>query len=95
MPRRTVRRLVPLSFDWDAEALVVATPMDSPTGTSPATIRTVRLGSGGTRDVSAVEVVEIDALSPRRVTGSPRGARAHARCLGNRYGRWSMGAEPR
>ena len=26
--------LVPLSFDWDGEALLMATPMDSPTGSS-------------------------------------------------------------
>ena len=36
--------LVPLSFDWDGEALLVATPSDSPTGTNLATTRTARLG---------------------------------------------------
>jgi hypothetical protein len=58
--------LVPLSFDWDGEVLLVATPADSPTGRNLAATRTVRLGLGGTRDVSVidgeVEVVEIDAL---------------------------------
>ena len=58
--------LVPLSFDWDGEALLVATPADSPTGRNLAASRTVRLGLGGTRDVSMidgdVEVLEIDAL---------------------------------
>jgi Pyridoxamine 5'-phosphate oxidase len=58
--------LVPLSFDWDGEALLVATPADSPTGRNLATTQTVRLGLGHTRDVSmidgAVEVLEIDAL---------------------------------
>ena len=58
--------LVPLSFDWDGEALLVATPADSPTGRNLAATRTVRLGLGPTRDVSMidgeVEVVEIDAL---------------------------------
>jgi hypothetical protein len=34
---------VPLSFDWDGEALLVATPTDSPTGRNLATTRTVRL----------------------------------------------------
>ena len=58
--------LVPLSFDWDGEALLVATPADSPTGRNLATSRTVRLGLGQTRDVTMidgdVEVLEMDAL---------------------------------
>ena len=59
--------LVPLSFDWDGEALMVATPTDSPTGRNLAATRTVWLGPGHTRDVSMiegeVEVLEIDALA--------------------------------
>jgi hypothetical protein len=58
--------LVPLSFDWDGEALLVSTPAGSPTGRNLAATRTVRLGLGLTRDVSMidgdVEVLEIDAL---------------------------------
>jgi Pyridoxamine 5'-phosphate oxidase len=58
--------LVPLSFDWDGEALLVATPKDSPTGRNLAATRTVRLALGHTRDVSMiegeVEVLELDAL---------------------------------
>ena len=58
--------LVPLSFDWDGEAMLLATPADSPTGRNLAASRTVRLGLGHTRDVSmiegTVEVFEIDAL---------------------------------
>jgi hypothetical protein len=58
--------LVPLSFDWDGEALLVATPVDSPTGRNLAATRTARIGLGHTRDVSMidgdVEVIEIDAL---------------------------------
>jgi hypothetical protein len=58
--------LVPLSFDWDGQALLVATPTNSPTGRNLAAGRTVRLGLGHTRDVSMidgdVEVLEIDAL---------------------------------
>jgi len=58
--------LVPLSFDWDGEALLVATPMDSPTGRNLAVTRAVRLGLGHTRDVSMiegeVEVLDIAAL---------------------------------
>ena len=59
--------LVPLSFDWDGEALLLATPRDSPTGRNLAATRTARLGLGDTRDVTMldgdVEVHEIDALS--------------------------------
>ncbi len=62
--------LVPLSFDWDGKALLVATPMDSPTSRNLAANRTVRLGLGDTRDVSMVEgeveVLEIDALPQER-----------------------------
>jgi Pyridoxamine 5'-phosphate oxidase len=62
--------LVPLSFDWDGEALLVATPTDSPTGRNLAATRVARLGLGSTRDVSMiegdVEVLEIDALPRER-----------------------------
>jgi hypothetical protein len=58
--------LVPLSFDWDGEALLMATP----TGRNLAATRAVRLGLGHTRDVSMidgeVEVLEIDALPQQR-----------------------------
>jgi hypothetical protein len=58
--------LVPLSFDWDGETLLVATPTDSPTGRNLAATRRVRVALGHTRDVSViegeVEVLEIDAL---------------------------------
>ena len=61
---------MPLSFDWDGEALLVATPTDSPTGRNLASTRFVRLGLGHTRDVSiidgAVKVLEIDALPQER-----------------------------
>jgi hypothetical protein len=62
--------LVPLSFDWDGEALLLATPRDSPTGRNLAATRRVRLGLGHPRDVSMiegdVEVLEIDALPRER-----------------------------
>jgi len=62
--------LVPLSFDWDGEALLVATPTDSPTGQNLAATRAVRLALGHTRDVSMiegdVEVVELDGLPRER-----------------------------
>jgi hypothetical protein len=62
--------LVPLSFDWDGETLLVATPTASPTGKNLAATGTVRLGLGHTRDVSMidgdVEVFEMDALPQER-----------------------------
>ncbi|TDD71107.1 pyridoxamine 5'-phosphate oxidase family protein [Actinomadura darangshiensis] len=62
--------LVPLSFAWDGEVLLMATPADSPTGRNLAAARTVRLGLGPTRDVSMiegdVEVLELDALPRER-----------------------------
>jgi len=62
--------LVPLSFDRDGEALLLATPADSPTGRNLAAGRTVRLALGHTRDVvmieGDVEILEIDALPPER-----------------------------
>ncbi len=62
--------LVPLSFDWDGEALLMATPAISPTGRNLAATRTVRLGLGDTRDVSIlegdVEILELDALPRER-----------------------------
>ena len=62
--------LVPLSFEWDGETLLMATPKDSPTGKNLAATGAVRLGVGHTRDVSmiegAVEVLEIDALPQER-----------------------------
>lgn len=62
--------LVPLSFDWDGETVLLATPAGSPTGRNLAASGTVRLGLGPTRDVSMIEgeieVLEIDALSRER-----------------------------
>ncbi|MGW1006628.1 pyridoxamine 5'-phosphate oxidase family protein [Streptomyces sp. NPDC002520] len=61
--------LVPLSFDWDGKALLLATPASSRTGRNLATTRTTRLGLGQTRDVimieGDVEVLEIGELSQR------------------------------
>ncbi|MGI5419320.1 pyridoxamine 5'-phosphate oxidase family protein [Actinomadura luteofluorescens] len=63
--------LVPLSFDWDGEALLMATLADSPTGRNLAASRTARLGPGPTRDVvmieGTVEVFDLDALPRERV----------------------------
>ncbi|KAB1984237.1 pyridoxamine 5'-phosphate oxidase family protein [Streptomyces triticiradicis] len=57
--------LVPLSFDWDGETLLMATPATSPTGRNLAACRTTRLALGPTRDVTVidgdVEVLDLDA----------------------------------
>ncbi len=65
VPRRTVPYLVPLSFDWDGEALLMATPTDSPTGRNLAATKAVRLGLGHTCDVSVIEG-EVEVLRDRR-----------------------------
>jgi hypothetical protein len=55
--------LVPLSFLWDGETVVVATPAASPTGRNLRSGR-VRIGVGGTRDVVMIEgVVEVAAAA--------------------------------
>ena len=58
--------LVPLSFDWDGEALLLATPAASPTGRNLAATGAVRIALGHTRDVTMVdgdvEGLDIDAL---------------------------------
>ena len=58
--------LVPLSFDWDGETLLVTTATSTPTGRNLATGRTTRLALGLTRDVilidGIVEVLPMEAL---------------------------------
>jgi hypothetical protein len=62
--------LVPLSFDWDGETLLLATSASNPTGQNLVATRVVRLGLGNTRDVTLidgeVEVLPIGSLSPER-----------------------------
>jgi hypothetical protein len=59
-----VPHLVPLSFDWDGEVVLLATPLTSPTGRNLAASGTVRLGLGPTRDVTMLEgEVEVVALA--------------------------------
>lgn len=47
--------LVPLSFDWDGEAMVLATPSASPTGRNLTASGRARLALGPTRDVVVIE----------------------------------------
>jgi hypothetical protein len=69
--------LVPLSFDWDGEALLLATPTDSATGKNLAATRDTRLGLGHTRDVIMIEG-EVDVLEMHALP-SERGDRFAAR----------------
>jgi len=83
--------LVPLSFDWDGEALFLATPTNSPTGRNLAATRSVRLGLGYTRDVAIidgqVEIFEIDALPRERGDRFAERTGFDPRLEANRY-RW-------
>jgi hypothetical protein len=74
--------LVPLSFDWDGEAILVATPANSPTGRNLAATRAVRLGFGPTRDVSMIDG-EVEAFD---IGALPRERRDHRTLM--RDGRW-------
>jgi hypothetical protein len=47
--------LVPLSFLWDGEALLIATPAASPTGRNLQSTGRVRVGVGPTRDLVLIE----------------------------------------
>jgi hypothetical protein len=62
--------LVPLSFDWDGQALLLATAAATPTARNLTAARSVRLGLGPTRDVvmidGSVDVLELDALPSDR-----------------------------
>ncbi|WP_114560373.1 pyridoxamine 5'-phosphate oxidase family protein [Desertihabitans aurantiacus] len=58
--------LVPLSFDWDGQTILLATSLATATGRNLAARGVVRLGLGPTRDVTLVdgevEVLALDAL---------------------------------
>ena len=76
--------LVPLSFDWDGEALLVATPAESPIGRNLAAIRTVRLGLGPTNRCPEGALGERLSPTSRR---ERRNDRATDRQLQNACGR--------
>ena len=59
--------LVPLSFRWDGETLLLATPATSPTGRNLRTTGRTRLGIGETRDVVLVEGI-VDSLTPAELS---------------------------
>jgi len=55
--------LVPLSFLWDGDTVLIATPAASPTGRNLQAVGRVRLGIGRTRDVVLVEG-QVSAIRP-------------------------------
>ena len=57
-----VAHLVPLSFRWDGESLLLATPASSPTGRNLRTAGTVRLALGETRDVVLLDGTVVEAI---------------------------------
>jgi hypothetical protein len=59
--------LVPLSFLWDENSLVISTPASSPTSRNLQATGRVRLGIGETRDVVLIEGVA-RALADTEVT---------------------------
>ncbi|MFJ4090281.1 pyridoxamine 5'-phosphate oxidase family protein [Kitasatospora sp. NPDC089913] len=65
-----VPHLVPLSFAYEGGALLLATPVGSPTGRNLAAAGTVRLALGHTRDVCMIEAevraLDLDALPSER-----------------------------
>ena len=83
--------LVPLSFDWDGRALLLATSLATPTGRNLAASRNVRLGLGPTRDVTLidgeVEILELDALPAPEADHFLARAGFDPRAAGGRY-RW-------
>ena len=74
--------LVPLSFRWDGETLLLATPAASPTGRNLRTTGRTRLGIGETRDVVLVEGT-VDALTPADRTQITDAMKAYERHIGD------------
>jgi hypothetical protein len=62
--------LVPLSFHWDGETILLSTSPTSPTGRNLEATGSIRLGLGLVRDVTLidgdVEPLELDALPAER-----------------------------
>jgi hypothetical protein len=73
--------LVPLSFDWDGGALLVATPLTSTTGRNLAATRTTRVALGGPASTPASRA--------RPTAGS--GSRHAASRPGARWTSWPTG----
>jgi hypothetical protein len=76
--------LVPLSFIWYEGRLLIATPVDSPTGRNVQSTRKARIGLGPTRDVILIEAVLDESLPTVDIPGP----------IGDRYAERS-GWDPR
>lgn len=67
-PASGAPQLVPLSFVWDGETVLLSTSASSPTGRALVATGAVRLAFGATRDVvmvdGDVEVIDAAELSP-------------------------------
>jgi hypothetical protein len=59
--------LIPLSFLWDGESILVATPASSPTGRNLQATGVVRVAAGLTRDVILIEGT-VDAVAASEVS---------------------------
>jgi hypothetical protein len=76
--------LVPLSFIWYEGRLLIATPVDSPTGRNFQSTKKARIGLGPTRDVVLIEAVLDESLPTVDIPGP----------IGDRYAQRS-GWDPR
>ena len=67
-PESGTPQLVPLSFVWDGQTVLLSTSASSPTGRALGATSAVRLAFGATRDVvmvdGDVEVIDAAELSP-------------------------------
>ena len=61
--------LVPLSFAWDGDHVIIATESSSVTARNIAGSGRARLALGGTRDVVAVDVVLVERLQAAKAPG--------------------------
>jgi hypothetical protein len=66
-PVRGTPYMVPLSFLWNGEVILIATPASSPTGRNLAASGEVRLALGATRDVVLIEGVVERTLTPDEI----------------------------
>jgi len=76
--------LVPLSFLWYEGRLLIATPVDSPTGRNLQSTKKVRIGLGPTRDVALIDATVAAVLPTVDIPGP----------IGDRYAQRS-GWDPR
>jgi hypothetical protein len=61
--------LVPLSFLWDGETLLFATPAASPTGRNLVATGTARIGIGPTRDLVLIDGAVRDVVAANEIPG--------------------------